>query len=506
MIFAAVALCIGGCTDDASDRPAESPPATAADYAKASCPTPNLPGYPQLDLGPEYDCGYLTVPEDRSKTDGRMIKIAVARVQAANSDPEATPLVYLTGGPGGTALATAVLQVAAGINRDRDVVFVDQRGTLHADPFLGCPEIDDFSAEATAMSIEEASTRDKDLAAVQACRDRLAATGIDLSAYNTAENAADIAALRVALGIDEWNVYGVSYGSDLALQLLRDHPEGIRSVVLDSLVPPTDNLMNQFWPSAAEGYKALFEACAAQTACAAAYPDLPAEFAATVTKLAEQPLSVDLPGADGQSPRTVVLDGYTFANLVVLLSLSPGNFAGLPGMIHALATGDGVPAATALLTTFAPKNVVAYGLAYGVFCREDAAFTTPAEVLDIARRALPLFPDDVLALEPQAPRLLEECPVWNVGKAADEIHDETTSDVPVVLMAGTFDAVTPPSRADEAAKTLSNSKVVRFPGLGHDVLAASDCAQTVMANFLANPDDYDTACAAAMTVPTFTVG
>jgi pimeloyl-ACP methyl ester carboxylesterase len=112
-----------------------------------------------------------------------------------------------------------------GINRDRDVIFVDQRGTLHADPRLSCPEIDRFVDEATGMSILAPATAQRDLDAVGACRDRLASSGYDLSAYNTTENAADIADLRVALNIDNWHVYGVSYGTDLALQLLRDHPE-----------------------------------------------------------------------------------------------------------------------------------------------------------------------------------------------------------------------------------------------------------------------------------------
>lgn len=153
---------------------------------------------------------------------------------------------------------------SGGINRDRDVIFVDQRGTLLSDPLLSCPEIDRFVDDATGMSILAASTARRDLDAVRICRDRLASAGDDLSAYNTTENASDIADLRVALHVDNWHVYGVSYGSDLALQLLRDHPEGIRSVVLDSLVPPQTNLMKQFWPSAAEGYRALFDGCAAQ--------------------------------------------------------------------------------------------------------------------------------------------------------------------------------------------------------------------------------------------------
>ena len=153
----------------------------------------------------------------------------------------------------------------------------------------------------------------------------------------------------MALKIDNWHVYGVSYGSDLALQLLRDHPDGIRSVVLDSVVPPQTNAMTQFWPTAAEGYRALFEACAAQPGCAAAYPNLARDFTTTVQRLTKTPLSVDLPAANGQPARRVVIDGYTLANLVVVASLSRGSYAALPQTISAIANGDGTAAAKAVL-------------------------------------------------------------------------------------------------------------------------------------------------------------
>ncbi|TQF69287.1 alpha/beta hydrolase [Rhodococcus spelaei] len=496
-----VAACGGGSSGETTPATASH---AAGTYADAPCPSPNVPGVPQLDLGPDFTCGFLTVPENRAHPQGRTIGFAVARVKAASASPRPDPLVYLTGGPGGTGLALAPTFVKYGLNRDRDVIFVDQRGTLHADPFLGCPEVDGFMAAATGMSVQAPSTRDDDVAAVTTCRNRLADKGADLSAYDTTENAADIADLRTALGVDQWNVYGVSASSNLALQLLRDHPEGIRSVVLDSLVPPQAVLMNQFWPSAAEGYRALFDACAAQSACAAAYPHLADEFTATVNRLARQPLSVDLPGSAGQPPRHVVIDGYTLANLVVALSLSPGTYADLPATIHAIAGGDGTAAATALLGTLTPPGLVGYGLTYGTFCREHAAFTDTATVLATAKTALPDFPDEVLSLPPQVPRIFDECSIWDVGRAPASVHDPTHSDVPALLMAGTFDAVTPPSQADEAATTLPRSTVVRFPGLGHDVLGVSDCARTVMLDFLDHPDGYDSGCVGSVVVPTFT--
>ncbi len=468
-------------------------------YSDAACPSPNVPAFPQLDLGPEFTCGTLTVPEDRSRPDGRQIGLAVARLPAASPTPRPDPLVYLTGGPGGPALASAAQLADLGLNRDRDVLFLAQRGTMHADPYLSCPEIDEFQTTQTGLSPLDPATAPLDVEATQTCRNRLAGGGSDLGAYDTAENAADVADLRVALGLDEWNVYGVSYGSDLALSVLRDHPDGVRSVVLDSVVPTQSNIIGEFWPNAAEGYRALLDACAAQPGCAGAYPGLADEFTATVNRLAAAPLTVDLPGG------RVVIDGYTLANLVIQMSLAAGTFAGLPALIHAMAGGDGVPAATALAGTITPPSLIGYGLSYGVFCGEDTAFTDREQVRADAKAALPQFPDTVLSLVPQAARIFDDCDVWDVPAADSRVHDTTTSDVPTLLLAGSLDAVTPPSRARAAAETLSRSDVLVFPGLGHDVLQSSQCAPAVTVGFLESPGgDYDTSCLDQVRVPTFT--
>ena len=130
-----------------------------------------------------------------------------------------------------------------------------------------------------------------------------------MAVYNTAENAADIADLREALGIEEWNVYGVWYGSKLALVELRDHPEGIRSVVLDSVSPPNKNIAEDWWSAPASSFEAIFAACAAQPACAAAYPNLEAAFIATVNGLDESPVVVETTDAAGQ-PLTVNIDAF----------------------------------------------------------------------------------------------------------------------------------------------------------------------------------------------------
>jgi pimeloyl-ACP methyl ester carboxylesterase len=464
-----------------------------------------VPGVPQIDLGPDFECGSLIVPESRVKPDGRTVKIPVARAKATSPNPAPDPLVYLAGGPGGTGLASAVARVRAGWNTDRDVIFIDQRGTLKAQPLLACPEIDAFFARAVTLPPTGPEFAAQSAAATQTCRDRLVAEGWDLSAYNTSENAADVADLRVALGIPQWNLYGVSYGTDLVLQTLRDRPDGIRAVVLDSVVPPQLNLLEGFWPNAAAGYQALFDACAAEVACHTAFPDLEREFRTLVTQLTAQPRTLPITDPTSGQMINVVVDGYTLANLVVLASLTPGELSTVPAWVHNLATGDGTQAAAALLDTRPPPGITGYGLQFGVACREWRPFTDPHGVQAEAKRALPDFPDTVLALVPQVPTIFRDCDIWNLPPADASVRAQTRSDVPALLLAGSLDAITPSNWAEAAASGLPNSRVMVVPGAAHDVLIWSpDCAVTIMRNFLNQPDGtYDDSCLRSVTVPPF---
>jgi len=502
-----VALAAGaGCTQKID----EPKPAGRASYATAPCPTPNLPGVPAL--GPEFSCGYLSVPENRANPDGRTIKIAVARLKAVAAQPKPDPVVWLTGGPGGSGLldAISVAKFKPAINTDRDVIFVDQRGTGRSDPLLSCPEIDAFTQQAVTLVATEPQTTRLGAEATRACRTRLAGMGYDLSAYDTTENAADIADLRTALGVQEWNVYGVSYGTDLALQLLRDHPQGIRSVIVDSVVAPDVNVLTGLWGNAADQYTAMFTACAAQPACHAAYPDLRAEFTSTVERLNRQPLTVTVPGEAGAPATTVVFDGYQLANLVVVSSMPPWALTSVPTMVHALAAGNGVPAAKTILAGQSPPNFVGWGLFYGVMCREQVPFSDPQKVQAAAKAALPDFPDEVLSLLPQeefVARIFADCAAWDVGRADPQVTAQTRSDVPTLLMSGSFDGATAPRWADAAATGLSRSRSLLFPGLGHAVLFQSECARATLISFFNQPSGgYDTSCVDALTVPPFTTG
>lgn len=504
MLVGAAALVLAGCSPSTGTTTpsAEGQPVTAS-YVTSPCPVPMVVGMPEADLGPDVICGTLTVPQNRARADGRTIELTVATLPAQSPDPGRAPMVYLNGGPGSTILPYGEALRSLGINRDRDVILVSQRGTLHADPALTCPEIDQLTAQSTGLSMLAPATAALSVDAVRACRDRLAAQDIDLSAFNTTENAADFADLRTAMGIESWHVYGVSYGTNLALQLIRDHPEGISSVILDSVVPPQRNLVANLWASAAGGLNAVFDACAAQPRCAAAYPDLAQEFSTTVRRLAEEPMVVELPPSADRPAQAVVLDGYKLANVAVLASMDADRYPGLPQLIHTTAGGDGTALAEAVAAGVPTPDLYGHGLKFGVVCGESLPFTTPEAMAAAGQQAFPEFPAEVLDILPQFGRPLDDCPAWDVSAADPSIADPVHSDLPVLVMAGTFDAITQASLADVVAETLPNSTVVRFPAIGHDVYEESECGRAVVADFLNDPDSPVAECVSQMSIPEF---
>jgi pimeloyl-ACP methyl ester carboxylesterase len=480
------------------------PAAPAASYAKAPCPNPMYTGLPQLDLGPGVECGYLTVPQNRADPNSKKIKLVVATRKTTSPDPKPDPVLYLAGGPGGTPL----VHNFDNWQLDRDLILLGQRGTMKDDPFLACPEVDQFLVKAVGIGAQDPAYSRQSAAAVRACRDRIAKDVIDVAAYNTTESVADVADLRAAMGIDQWNIYALSYGTDLALQVLRDRPDGIRSVVLDSVLPPPANIVESGWDWAAQSFAAIFDACAADSACGEAFPDARAEFIRIVGELSANPIRVTVDA--GGSPTDVVIDGYKLASgVVVAAAQTPGQLARIPAMIHKLATGDPTDVAQALVAV-TPPNILSHGVMYSVLCRESVAPTSPEKVLAVGKQALPDFPDAVLKLPAQVPTLFGDCRQWSVPAAPPSVFEPARSDVPVLLASGSFDSATPPSLAEEAAKTLPNARHYVFGGTGHEVALntpeAADCFLSIMRGFFDNPADYNGDCVATLTVPPFQTG
>ena len=271
-------------------------------FEGASCPDLQVPELAKAS------CGYLVVPENRDQPTGRTIRLIVAILPAESPRPWTDPVVYLSGGPGGIALFEIPFLIRSGLNWDHDLVVMNQRGTYLSQPALTCESADAFARRLIGLRFYSRSTKRAHLAATRGCRREVLAKGVDLSAYNSRESAADFADLRRVLGYDRWNVFGVSYGTYLAQTLMRDHPEGIRSVILDSTVPVRIVTLPQFWHTAREGFDNLFRACEAETACREIAPHLKTTFTRLVREFEARPRRVVVANPQGKATK-VVLDG-----------------------------------------------------------------------------------------------------------------------------------------------------------------------------------------------------
>jgi pimeloyl-ACP methyl ester carboxylesterase len=269
---------------------------------------------PRERLG-EIACGTLDVPENWSDPLGRRLQIGYVILESTGARPMPDPVVHLGGGPGISALSQAEpwAGVFAILRQDRDVVLFDQRGARLSSP-LRCEaysldlavdpplvETDEVPAAPPAppaypleLSDPESllqTARERYGPIADACANEIAEAGADLTQYNTAASANDVVALMKALGYDEYNLYGISYGTRLALEVMRDHPEsGLRSVVLDSAYPPEIKVYEEFPQEPHQVVIQLFADCRRDAACDAAYPDLQARFVALLARLRASPV------------------------------------------------------------------------------------------------------------------------------------------------------------------------------------------------------------------------
>jgi len=485
-----------------------APPAARTVPRFEPAPCPQLPGAEELA---KASCGYLIVPENRSRPAGRTIRLMIAKYPARSSEKRADPIVYLSGGPGDIAPLEVNGLIAADFIRDRNILVMSQRGTMFSQPALTCASADDFDRKLLGLRFYSAATERAHLAATQTCHRELVATGADLSAYNSTESAADFADLRKVLGIAAWNVYGTSYGSYLAQTLMRDHPEGIRSVILDSVLPTTYTVPGN-WQITRAGFDNLFHACAADAACNAAHPHLEATFTRLVNKLEAAPQTTTVSDPATAKAVKVVLDGGALIDWLRNQNYAVPLLRAAPERIDGLAAGrsNSIEAIAKDRVTRAPPpgpNVPALGigLSYGVSCREDYPFATPQDLAAAGRKAFPDYPPSVQreAVGGWA-YINQDCrQVWKVPAAPQAMREPVASSIPTLLISGSFDTLTSLAGAKTAAARLSKATIISIPGIGHFVAPQSPCAQTVITSFLADPGAPDTSCVGAVKPPTF---
>lgn len=476
-----------------------SPNRLTITHAQAFTPTYEVVSCPaqlRTPRGYESECGILSVLENRTTLYSNTIQLAVVYVHSRADNPKPDPLIYLSGGPGGSAtrLVGAFDRLFGHIAFDRDVILLDQRGTGFSTPSLFCPEygMANYEAYANNMSVFEGA--EHAAAAIIECQRNFEARGIDTTAYHSSENAADIAELRVALGIEEWNLYGISYGTRLALTIMRDHPEGIRSVVIDGVAPPQRSLYVETPINGGGAYTYLFEACAADPECDEAYPNLEQIFYDTVERLSANPVQIDIRRPQDGRAYNAVMDGEFFAGGFFSTLYSSSTIPVLPWVIYEAHAGNYQPLQEYVLSNYFTWDGFATVMHYASNCSDEIAFDT-YEALDLSADELP----DALQhyFDIDAFVTWEICRDWDMPEPNPIENQSVLSDIPTLLLSGALDPVTPPVWADAAAETLDNHFSFVVPGGGHGVSFSYECAQEMLIAFLDDPStEPDSSCLA----------
>jgi pimeloyl-ACP methyl ester carboxylesterase len=428
-------------------------------------------------------CGFLSVPEDRGANDGRFIRLAVAIAHTAQAPRQADPVVYLAGGPGGAAVAsTPVLaQGWASFLVHRDLIVVDQRGTGFSQPSLACTAQDSARPVPGEWKTPDGRAAAEKLALLR-CHDRLSRAGVRLAAYTTAANALDLRDLRIALGYTRWNLLGISYGTRLALAALRIDEPGIRSVILDSVYPPQENLFTAMPGSLDRALQLLYTDCAAQPACHKLTPNLRTTLAQLIARRTVRPVDLAVRSRNGQLS-SVRIDGAQLVK-IVLGSLAQSRLIPLlPLAIESAANGD--YGLIRELERQRQQRAEGHSAAmyYAVECSEDLALAGLSARQAAAAR-YPLLVGYYHSVQEFTPASEDLCRTWGVNGPSREVSAPVVSNVPALLLAGEYDPITPPRWADTAAATLRHSEVYHVAGTGHVVITRGACPRKLIEIFL----------------------
>lgn len=450
-------------------------------------------------------CGYVRVPENRRDPNSRLIRIAVAKVAStAKGKPSAGPTVYLSGGPGGPSLEGAASMSPEKVVRHRawlaqgDQYFVEQRGIGYSDAPI-CRGLPPRPARPlSAVSFREMAEQIRD------CLAEARLAGIDVDAYTTWDDALDFRDIRRALGLASWNIFGVSYGTELGQMVLRVDGDAVRAAVLDSVVaPPIDN--DPRWRLQSAGFLAsmgkLNEACAADPACKARYGDLVALAKRAVAAYDAKPYTITGLDPEAYAGGKMVVNGPVVANAVFNALYRDEYYPAIPALLEALATrqADDALAPYVKVLTFPADHQWGHGMTFVNGC---AGFSYASAERIAAQAKREPFWSAVFIESAQLPI----CPTAGRPPADPlEAFTPLVTDRPVLLLAGGADPITPAWEAEALKSTLPGAPYVLAPWVGHGIARSDDCVGAkILPAFLDNPTGkLDTSCVADMAPPKF---
>ena len=448
------------------------------------CKTAGLPG--------DALCGTLSVWENRTTQQGRKIDLYVVALPALGPSPAPDPVFYINGGPGygSTGAAGGMAQFLAELRKQRDLVFIDQRGTGKSHP-LHCvlPGGDDDLAGymRTLFPLE----------VLKACEPRLAAEA-DLTQYTTPIAMDDLDDVRAWLGYERINVFGGSYGTRAAMVYMRQHPDHVRSAVLTGVTIMDTRMPLYHARKAQDSIDKLFDDCGADEACRTAFPDLRGDLRKVVARLDQGPVQQEIEHPKTHKPVQLAIGKGAFTTTLRAMQYNAFLSARIPVYLHLAAQGDYRPM---ILMTLADRSDPGWdiGLYLSITCAEDVPRIDPREV--------PALVADTYQGDDRIRDQVAACAFWPRAPLPESFFQPLESTAPALILTGWLDPATPPEWAVEVQRHLPNSLnvVIRDGGHGPGGLSHIECYGKLITDFLVNGTaiGLDTSCTKEMKRPAF---
>jgi pimeloyl-ACP methyl ester carboxylesterase len=457
--------------------PPPTGPVAAVEVKPHPCRVPGVDG--------EVLCATYPVWENRETRQGRKIGLNIVILPALGPDKQPDPLFVFGGGPGEGITAAAGGLAGSDLRQKRDIVLIDQRGTGRSNP-LDCT----FYGEPVDFRLAAGELFPLDT--VRKCREELEKVA-DLSQYTTAAFADDLNEVRQWLGYGKINLSGGSYGTRMAQVYWRRHPETVRSVVLVAVAPLAMHIPLRHAYAGQRALDLLLAECAAQPECRAAFPDTKADLRAIKERI-DKGVTVTVTNTRTGERQEVRPVWGLIAEGIRFLMYGQGG-GSLPFQIRKAAQGDLAPLVQmAIERRLNLDEVLAWGQNFSVTCAEDLPFITEEMT---RKETAGTYLGDYRVRQQKA-----VCEVWPRGKVPADIHEPVRSDVPVLLISGERDSVTPPEFAEEASRFMTNRLHVVIPRGSHG--GAGECTDKLIRDFtdLASVQGLDPSCAATAYGPT----
>ncbi len=480
-----------------------------------------------IDYEPgDIECGFLQVPENRENPDSRMIELLYVKLNARwgkddfeeNRNEEALeyaegladgrredPVIYLTGGPGSPVTYYVNRFKDHTLIDYRDLYILEQRGIAHSGDF--CPWFNIRKPEAADAKTWDEYTEVDNIARTD-CATNAAAAGVDLSAYNTIENARDVKALRRALGFEDWNVWGISYGSILAQAYIKEDPEGIRAVAIDAIVPLDVQEDPEYWRVIhwyVRDLEKIQEVCQSQPDCAERYPDIPGRLRRAVQTVIDHPIEVDVKDTEIFPSGKI----RAFADIAALLPFTlfyeQDNYPALPGFIYAWA--DVLERRDeAVFKTFAGAIGAgglfdgSLGMYMAIFCNDGHQQAQGVA----SNRDIEAYPvlGQVLGSPESIERDVRLCSELGMAPRAPGDFTAVETDIPSLIIEGDMDPITPPPNAKAILPGFSNGTYIEYAYSGHGPSRSVQCSGHMLNRFYDDPGaEPDLSCPQSMEEP-----